>query len=208
MLYINNYGKAKQLNSQFWLMVFTLIIPVTVIAESSDIVVDFNAMMNALKNAAPILNQLAFATAYVVGFWFIISAIMELKQIGQSSTMQSQGALGKPIVKLICGVLLMYFPSTVSVGIASLWKDSQILTWTPTSSDPFAPAKAGAIALVQVVGYVAFIRGLIMLAHSSDQGSQQGGVGKALMHIIGGVFAINIVATINLVQQTLGISVT
>lgn len=71
----------------------------------------------------------------------------------------------------------------------------------------FGPAKAGAIAIVRVVGYVSFVRGLVMLSHSADQGSQQGSFGKGFMHIIGGILAINIVETITVIGNTLGFSV-
>lgn len=216
MLFINSdVTTTERLPRQFWLMIVVLAVPAVAICSSSagdnsgGTTLDFNAMLGALQNAAPILNRLVVATAYVIGFWFVISAISELKKIGQSATMQSQQGMGGPIVKLLIGVLLMYFPSTVSTGLSAVWgAGSTILTYTKNSSDPFAAAKAGAIAIVQVVGYISFVRGLVMLAHSSDQGSQQGGLSKGIMHIIGGILAINVVATIQLIQNTLGITIT
>ena len=189
---------------------FLLFFPLTTVFA-----LDFNTMLNALsKNTGPII-YLVVAIAYVIGMWFIISAIIELKTVGQSQaqTSQTHGAISGPIIKLVVGVLLLYLPSTVDVGVLTLWgqgafnSGASILSYTPKASDPFAPAKAGAIAVVRVVGYVSFVRGLVMLSHTSNQGGGQPGTfGKGIAHIIGGILAINIVATIAIISNSLGLS--
>ena len=73
-------------------------------------------------------------------------------------------------------------------------------------SDPFSPTRAGAIAIVKAVGYVSFVRGFVILAHSTHQGAQQGTVGKGILYIVGGVLAINIGATIKVIQNSIGIA--
>jgi intracellular multiplication protein IcmC len=60
------------------------------------------------------------------------------------------------------------------------------------------------VLFIQIIGLVAFIRGWMMIAKSASQGGhQQGGFGKGMMHIFGGVMAINIVSTLNVINQTL-----
>ncbi len=168
-------------------------------------------MLNALQqNAGPIIT-FTVATAYLIGISFIISAVMNLKKIGQSSYMQSQaGSISGPLIKFVVGLLLMYLPSTIDVGVVTLWGQSafseEYMSYTPNVTDPFAPAKAGAIAVIRVVGYISFVRGFIILARSGDQGAQQGTFGKGLLHVIGGMLAINVVATIRVIGNTLGIT--
>ena len=42
-----------------------------------------------------------------------------------------------------------------------------------------------------------------MIAKSASGGQQPGGTGKGLVHVFGGIFAINIVQTINIINNTL-----
>jgi len=187
-------------------MVTFLVLPMTAYGPN------FATMMNALKsNAGPII-RFVIATAYVIGLWFIISSIMELKKMGESLHSQSQSSsFSGPIVKFIVGVLLIYLPTTIDVSVWTIWGHTAMgeegvryMQYAPSGADPFGSIKGGAIAIVRVVGYVSFVRGLIMLSHTSQQGSQPGTFGKGFMHIVGGILAINVVETINIIKNTLG----
>ena len=58
--------------------------------------------------------------------------------------------------------------------------------------------------ITQFVGYVAFIRGWILLLRIGEQGSQPGAFAKAVTHIVGGLVAINIFGTVAVIQNTIG----
>ena len=109
---------------------------------------------------------------------------------------------------MVVGILLLYLPTTIDVSVVSLSLGTgaeSLLAYTPKSTDPFGPVKEGAIAIVRVIGYISFVRGLVILSRSGDQTSaQQGGVGKGFLHIVGGILAINILATISVISNTLG----
>lgn len=49
------------------------------------------------------------------------------------------------------------------------------------------------VMFIQMVGFIAFIRGWFIISHSTGTGAQQGAFGKGLIHLIGGVIAINFV---------------
>ncbi len=208
-----NYKSIEKLSQQFWVLAFVLLLPTTAF---SAVVVNFNTMLSALKNNCGPIIIFVGATAYVMGIWFIVSAVMGLKRLGESAAMASQthGSMSGPLMKLIIGVVLVYLPSTIDVSVTTLWgygilgsDSSSVVSYSAASSDPFGPIKEGAIAVVRVIGYVSFVRGLVMLSHSGDQGSQQGSFGKGFMHIIGGVLAINIVGTIKIIGNTLGFAI-
>jgi intracellular multiplication protein IcmC len=59
--------------------------------------------------------------------------------------------------------------------------------------------------IIQTLGYVAFLRGWMMIAKSAGQGGggQGGSTGKGLVHVFGGILAINIVSTLQIVNNTL-----
>jgi len=204
------FSSRQNFNKQFWLLVVFLFLPfVATYAKSPD----FNTMLSALRqNVGPII-RLVVATAYVTGLWFIISAIQQLKTIGQSQQTMQQHTLGGPLIKFIVGLMLLYLPSVIDISVWTIWGHSamgsaaeEVMSYNP-SPGPYSQAKEGAIALVRVVGYVSFVRGLIVLSHAgSTQSAQPGSIGKGIIHMIGGILAINIVETIRIIGNTLGIS--
>ena len=48
--------------------------------------------------------------------------------------------------------------------------------------------------------------GFLILTKATGQGAQPGTISKGFVHIIGGVLAINIVQTINMLQATVGLT--
>lgn len=167
---------------------------------------DFNSMLAALQTNMQSVIFLITAVGYVLGFLMVISAIMDLKKIGQTQGMSStEGTLGGPLLRMTLGIALIYLPSTIDIAASTLGEDI-ILTYTPAVSDVFTPARRGALLLVQAIGYVAFIRGFVTLGNSTKPGAQQGSVGKGIMYIIGGILAINIITTIRIVGNTVGLT--
>jgi len=186
------------------LVVIFLLLPVATAYAT----VDFNTLLSALKsNMGPVIT-LTRAVGFVIGFWMVISAIMDLKRIGQSQSMTStEGAVGGPLFRLALGIALIYYPFTIGVGVATFTGSSSITSYPTGTSGLYEPAKQGAIALIQAIGYVSFIRGFVTLSHSTKPGAQQGTVGKGIMYVVGGILAINIVETLRIVGNSLGISI-
>ena len=94
----------------------------------------------------------------------------------------------------------------------STFGDSTVLAYAPADSgNPLLSSLFGedsqfgyTIALVvQVVGVVAFVRGWVLIARSASQGQPPGGTGKGLMHVFGGVMAMNIIGTVEVLENTL-----
>ena len=207
---LNQEGGRINKQLEFWIAGLLLIVP---FASVYAIDIDFNSMLSAMQDNAGAIIKLVVATAYVIGIWFIFSAIIGLKKMGNSS-MQQQSGIGGPLLKFIIGLLLLYLPSAIDVSVGSIWghtaigsEASSYMEYKATSGDPYSGAKAGAIALIRVMGYISFVRGLIILSHSGDQGSQSGTFGKGIVHIIGGILAINIVGSVKVIANTLGFTI-
>ena len=167
--------------------------------------IDFNQMMSSLKDNLPAVIRLTTAFAYVLGTLFVISGLSDLKTIGHSSSMQQQTSMSGPLMKILMGVMLIYLPSTRDSLMLTFWQTDSIVEYTGGGGQ-FAQMKEGIVLLIRTLGYIALVRGLVVLSRVGYQGSQPGTVGKGFLYIIGGVLAINIVATIEIVQNSLGIS--
>ena len=200
---------SKSISDHCLMLLFFLLLPLTTAyAEAGSGVANWSAMLAALKDNLQPVIYLIKAVGYVVGLWMIISAIMELKHIGETKgSTSTESGLGGPLVQMALGIALIYYPSTISIAITTLGGNGSVMEYTPSGgADPFLAAKQGAILLVQAIGYVSFIRGFVTLSNSTKPGAQQGTVGKGVMYIVGGILAINIVATIQMLGNTLGVT--
>lgn len=169
-------------------------------------------LSNIGQSLVPV-QRLLTGGAYLIGAAFLFKAIYSLKIYGEQRTMMSNSASVKePLMYLIVGVMLIYFPSTFSTVMMSTFGYENVLQYAPINSPNQAlNALFGAgslvgkplVMLIQVIGLIAFIRGWVLIARSASQGQPPGGTGKGFMHVFGGVLAVNIVGTLNMINNTL-----
>jgi intracellular multiplication protein IcmC len=170
-------------------------------------------ILNNLANSLAPVQKLITGGAYLMGCAFLFKAIYSLKVYGESKTMMSNNASVKePIVYLVVGAIFIYFPSAFSVLMQTTFGYQNVLQYAPVNSSNqtlnslFGSGSAVGrplTMLIQVIGLVAFVRGWVLVARSASQGQPPGGTGKGLMHVFGGILAINIVGTINMINNTL-----
>ena len=190
------------------IVVGLLIFPFANILAADTVAYDIASILAKLKENIGPITKLIFAISYLIGFVFVGSALMRLKEVGKSmSASASPDGIKGSIVKLLIGIVLIYLPSTINIGVATFWGNSKILEYTSDSSGTLGEAKEGAVALMQIIGYVSFVRGLILLNRASQSNAQPGTVGKGILHLVGGVLSINIVGTLEIVQNTFGLNI-
>ncbi|MCX7116087.1 MAG: type IV secretion protein IcmC [Gammaproteobacteria bacterium] len=171
-----------------------------------------NILNNLANNLGPVQTLLR-AVCYILGLAFAFKALYSLKAYGEGKTMTSTTTnMKEPLTYLFVSAVLLFLPSALGIMINSTFGSSSILAYSSSSSNNpamsalFGGSKAGrAIStIIQTIGYIAFIRGWMMVAKSASQGGQQAGsTGKGLMHVFGGILAINIVSTMEIVNNTL-----
>jgi intracellular multiplication protein IcmC len=173
---------------------------------------EYNAtdMLLNLQKSLPYLANLAIGGAYVMGISFIIKGIYDLKVYGESRTMMSGNTnLKGPLFTLLAGIMCIFSPSAFTVFMESTFGYSSVLAYDqfPTSSGESLSASAIVVLqIIQVIGVYAFVRGWALLARSASSQGAHGLFGKGLAHVVGGVFAINIVGTFNVIAATFGIT--
>jgi len=157
-----------------------------------------------IQSAVPKLTSLVTALAYVLGIFMVITGIMQLKHAGEMRTQMShEHNLGKPLLIITIGALLIYLPSSVQVGMSTFWSNPNPYGYI-TQSDQWQQAINVCFAVIQFIGVVSFIRGLILLSHVGG-GGHQGAFSKGITHVIGGIFCINIYQFVQVIMATLGI---
>ena len=165
-----------------------------------------SSMLQNISNQVPQLTQMVTAIAYVMGMYFVLTGVVKLKHFGEMRTQMShEHNLAGPLITIAVGAMLIYLPTTVNVGLSTFWTDPNPYGYTSEEGqwEEFINA---CYVIVQFVGVVSFIRGLVLLSRLGKQGGGHGGeLGKGLSHVIGGILCINIYQTIQVILVTLGI---
>ncbi|MBT4884975.1 MAG: hypothetical protein HON55_02360 [Legionellales bacterium] len=168
----------------------------------TDLFENLNSSMDAIW-------QMLTAVAYLTGFSMTCSAIYRLKKFGERTAfMHNSKGLLAPSALFIIGVFLMWSPKFIDIMVFSLFGGSvqSTLSWENNSSGiDWAEAIAPMIETIQVIGFIAFIRGWILVTRCTGEQSQPGSVSKGLIHVIGGTLAINITGTMDVLSNTFGV---
>ena len=171
-----------------------------------------DVLTNLATNLLPV-ERMVTGGAYVIGLAFAFKAIYSLKMYGESRTMMSSNtSMKEPVIYLIVAGMLIYFPTGMAIMLNTTFGSSNILQYAPVNSNNplisslFGPGNQAGWALsiiIQVIGVIAFVRGWVLIARSASQGQPPGGTGKGLMHVFGGILAMNVVATLQIINNTL-----
>lgn len=158
------------------------------------------------------LKQLIVAISYITGAFLVVRGLMMYK-IFATQTMASanKGEFAGPLVFIIVGAILIYFPSTLDTSLTTVFGSKALQSPADfigykslTKVQQFKTLGDVIVKYIYLIGLIAFLRGWIILAKMGHSGAQPGSVGKGIMHIIGGIMLINIVATMNILAQTFG----
>lgn len=166
------------------------------------------SLTTLIKNLATQLPQvwlLVTAISYVFGFFFVIEGVMKLKKYAeQRSMMSSEASMRGPLLYIFVGAAMIYLPSTLNSGLTTFWLNPSPYGYEEDISEPWRDLYNACIIIVQLVGLIAFIRGLMILTHLGNQG-QPGQFGRAMAHIIGGIFLIDLFDFLNMIFATFGL---
>ena len=147
--------------------------------------------------------------AYTMGIALFFKALYHLKVYGELRTMMSrETSLKTPLPWMFIGAGFVYFPTAVDVAMTSTFGEGRLLMYPEWQGATSAASKLGMVTIfriMQFVGLVSFVRGMMIIAKSSQQGSQAR-LGKGFTHVIAGIFGLNIVATANMMSATLGVN--
>lgn len=175
-----------------------------------------DVLQNLANNLAPV-QRLITGGAYIMGIGFAIKAMYAMRTFGEHKAASSGHSNAKePLLYLLIAAVFIYFPTGIQVMLNTTFGTSSILEYSPTASSNgtintlFGNSAIGAplTLIIRTIGLWAFVKGWLMIARSASGsgGGQQGGTGKGFIHVFGGILAINIVQTIDIINNTLFVS--
>lgn len=150
------------------------------------------------------------AVAYLTGFMMTIAALYRLKKFGERTAfMHNSKGLIAPAAYFLVGIMLMYMPTFLETMNATVFGTGYIqsaISWQSSNTGlDWANVVAPLVTTIQVVGLIAFIRGWILLTRVCGEQPQPGMSAKGVIHIVGGVLAINITGTMDAISATFGL---
>ncbi|MCW5590368.1 MAG: hypothetical protein KIT27_11995 [Legionellales bacterium] len=167
-------------------------------------------MLSSIVSNIPDITILISAFSYISGLFFCLRATYALKEYGELRTMMSsQTSLIKPITLYVVGALLLYFPTTYHYAIETFFGQANPTPYEYQSTNyaSWDGIISVVIQILEIIGIIAFMRGLFMLSALGGHQSPHGTIGKAFTHIVGGILSMNIVGFSHAIEGTLGITI-
>lgn len=171
-----------------------------------------DSIFSNLSTSLSGVSQFLTALSYIIGIYLTVSAVFKFKKFGhRTAFMHVEAGMFGPIMQFFIGVALLYTPTFIGVLNATVFGDSSmddVMAYSSSGSSPdWATAIEPMYETIQVIGLIAFLRGWLILTKSvqKDGGNQPGQTTKGIIHIIGGVMAMNITRTIDIITASFGL---
>lgn len=166
-------------------------------------------IIQRLSNLNPILWKFVSGLCYVMGIFFALRSIYIFKEYGEMRVMMSaQTDVRKPVMYLFIALVFLYAPFVAAQFVHTFFGGSAVTPFSylsgHISGQDFKKLVSLIGSFVQFVGFIAFVRGWLILSRSVQQSAQPGTMAKGFTHIVAGVLALNIYGTIAAVQKTFG----
>lgn len=205
-----------------------LILPSTAFAALTELDVQ-----DILQNLQKVLNPalgLMLGISFIVGVVFVLRGLILLRSFSLPMNQATRpGELSGPLISILVGSILIYIPTSTEVlsttffgNVPSIFPGTTSSTFVPRienlgrASDQimgYAPQSLESqwatlidtvVFYMQFIGFLAFLRGWIIIAQAGQHHGQPGSISKGLIHIVGGILAINFLPLVDALSNTLG----
>ena len=162
------------------------------------------SILQAFSQSFPGLIQLLTVLAYVLGMWAGGSALVQLWRWHRYEP--DAGVSSVAVRVLLCAVFL-FLPESILSGNDTVFGAPNIMSYNYGSglSASGRVLVDTAIGFVQLVGLWAFIYGWVLIKRANTRSYDPAVGSKGVVHIAGGVLAMNIVATLHMLAETFGL---
>lgn len=161
-----------------------------------------------MHNLGIIANTMS-VVAIMLGLGLFLGGMLQLKRYGEMRTFMShQMTIWQPMAMIIGAVLLLILPYTVTTSLRAFFGPGQTtpMAYIPTSThdmDVYVPV---VLAFVRLVGVGAIMRACLLFSRTGGHGGQPGQLGKAMIHLFGGILCVHVLGTMHLIKYILDIN--
>ena len=204
---MSSINRTQQFSNRYYLILIVFLFCCLLSGCQNFSVPDVTNMLRTFDLSIDGLWSLATAAGRLIGMAFIMRGVYQLKVYGDLRTMMStQTNLKSTLVMFFVGVALMFSTNMLQTMMLTTFGYASPLEIRGVENKYFSAESMRVILhFVQFIGLVAFIRGWIYLTQSQNSGGHHT-FGKSLTHIFGGILAINIQGTSNVLKASFGIA--
>lgn len=176
--------------------------------EGGEVTLD-QMMMNLVENIRDPMTFMLSCISIVMGVFIFVRALVRATQYGVDPKNNSGP---KIIAGLVFGALFFVVGDTLGMLEETLFGSAEIggssvISWATfdnldDGSGRFKEAVIAALTFFQLIGMIAFIRGLLLLKTHVETG--QGSMAQGITHMLGGVCAVNIYLFLKVMDSTFG----
>ena len=159
---------------------------------------DLITMIGNLSRSLYGVQHLISGLGYVIAIMFFIMGLGKLKKIAESRG-HSQENPFVPMAYFLAGGVLLYLPDSFKTLSNTVFGAGNILSYA--QYNPYNIYSSMGL-LIQTAGLIWFIRGCVLLVHSSEPGEQK--ASKGLVFVGGGILAMNFTSTIAAINTVMG----
>ena len=164
-------------------------------------------VLEHLKGQLPALWRITTGFCYLMGITMAFKSVGQFRAYANSHMTAATPEFQKPMISLVLAIVFLFAPRMAKISLFTLFKVDSPTAYVPEGGgSDFTTMIQILGSIVEFIGFVAFIRGWILLSHISHQGSQPGQFAKAMAYIIGGICALNIFGTWTIIKGTLGLT--
>lgn len=163
-------------------------------------------LINIQKDFPDILSWLS-GLCTVIGIAFILLAFFKLKHLADFRTMSGgQQDVGKAFILLALGAIFLWMPFMLNIMTYSLFGNSitGLREKYAITGDSNYEYKRAFFQMMMIIGLISFIRGWLILSSMAKGQSQPGTIGKAITHIVAGLFLYHLLAVIRIFEASVG----
>lgn len=164
-------------------------------------------MFARFTDSSKALTELVKYLSYIIGIALVINSVFKFSQLGSNPQLSPK----IPLTLFSVGIGILALTSTIdtvqqTMALGANGPGNILVTGGGNNIGQMtAKGIEGVLYFIRLVGYIAFVRGWLLL-NQAGQG-KEGTVGRGLTHLFGGVAAINLQVFAKVVANTFGWSV-
>lgn len=163
---------------------------------------DLVAIFSNLSRSLPPVQNLLGGLSYLLGIVFCMVGLAKFREQHDPGSQAEPSKSWSPYGYLLAGAALLYLPTMFNALSNSLF-GAGVSVLQYSGYDPYDIYNAMEI-LIETIGIIWFLRGCVLLAHSSNpnQGQERLGM-KGVLFMISGLFAINFHSMVNVLNNAM-----
>lgn len=173
--------------------------------------IDSSTMLGTLMQSFPGISSLFYAITSLLGALMTVLAVLKIVEVNKFAGTPGGTRMVTPVMFFVVGAALWNMSSSVDTLLQTFFGDEtstkNLMSYSAASSasSQFKQMVTALMSVFGLIGYITIAKGWMMARKiGSGQNGSDEAVKGAVIRLIFGTLLVNIVATVNMVSETIG----